>query len=209
MIVANKIAAAWEGPRLDRSFYEQEDVVALARALIGKVWHTHIQGAHVAGLITETEAYAGIHDRASHAWGGRHTTRNTSMYARGGTAYVFLCYGIHHLFNVVTNAQGVPHAILIRGIRPLIGMEHMRRRRGDTERFNTSGPGRAAQAMGITLLHDGTDLLGDRIWITDPRPHMPNEAIIAGPRIGVDYAGADALLPYRFLLAPDHQHPLP
>ena len=192
--------------RLDRTFYLNEDVVHVARSLLGKVLVTCLNGERTAGIITETEAYAGITDRASHAFGGRRTPRNEAMYGIGGTAYVYLCYGIHHLFNVVTNREGVPHAVLIRGIVPLEGLEVMMRRRG-ADKLITKGPGTAAQALGIHVRHSGLDLLGDRIWIgsTDRAPHA--SAIKSAPRIGVDYAGPDASLPYRFFIAPSRPMP--
>lgn len=183
--------------RLDRSFYERPDVVGIARDLLGKVVHTRIDGAHVSGLITETEAYAGVDDRASHAFAGRRTERNASMYARGGTAYVYICYGIHHLFNIVTHSVGVPHAVLLRGVRILEGQAEADGRRGRPG-ARTDGPGTAAQALGIRRSHDGTDLLGRRIWVADEGLAIDPRSIAIGPRIGVDYAGPDAQLPYRF-----------
>jgi len=182
--------------KLPRSFYLRDDVVTVARELLGKTLVSTIGGTRTAGVITETEAYAGPIDRASHAYGGRRTARNEVMYARGGTAYIYLCYGIHHLFNVVTNDHGTPHAVLIRAIHPTEGRELMHQRRGGT-RLTTGGPGTLTQALGIRTTHNGTDLLGDTIYIEDG-PAPPADIVIAGPRIGVDYAGEDALLPYRF-----------
>lgn len=183
--------------KLPRSFYTRDDVVGIARELIGKVLVTRIDGAYTAGVITETEAYAGAIDRASHAYGDRRTARTEVMYARGGTAYVYLCYGIHHLFNVVTNASNTPHAVLVRAIHPLEGIEMMKARRHQ-RKLTTGGPGTVGQALGIRTMHSGTDLLGTLIHIEDRGIIVPDERIIAGPRIGVDYAGEDALLPYRF-----------
>lgn len=184
--------------KLPRSFYLGGDVVAIARDLLGKVLVTEIDGHTTAGIISETEAYAGPVDRASHAFDGRRTRRNEVMYAEGGTAYVYLCYGIHHLFNVVTNSADIPHAVLIRAIHPLEGIDLMRERRGSGARLSTSGPGTLTQALGIRTAHNGTDLLGDTIHIDDRSIVVPSNAVITGPRIGVDYAGTDALLPYRF-----------
>jgi DNA-3-methyladenine glycosylase len=188
--------------KLRRSFYLDDDVVAIARDLLGKVLVTRLDGRRTTGIITETEAYAGIHDRASHAWNGRRTARTEVMYAKGGTAYVYLCYGIHHLFNVVTNVEGVPHAVLVRAVHPLEGIDIMRERRQG--RLVTNGPGTVSSALGIRTTHTGTDLLGDTIWIEDHGIAVPRKHIIVGPRIGVDYAGSDALLPYRFRVAPSH-----
>ena len=188
--------------KLPRSFYLGGDVVAIARDLLGKVLVTNFDGRVTAGIIAETEAYAGAGDRASHAYAGRRTQRNAVMYSEGGTAYVYLCYGIHHLFNVVTSSADIPHAVLIRAILPVEGLDLMRERRGGASRLSTGGPGTLTQALGIRTMHNGTDLLGDTIHIEDRSIALPSEAMITGPRIGVDYAGADALLPYRFHFDP-------
>lgn len=187
--------------KLPRSFYECEDVVALAIKLLGKELVTCFEGVTTSGIITETEAYAGITDKASHAYGDRRTARTEIMYARGGTAYVYLCYGMHSLFNVVTNAKNVPHAILIRAIQPLKGVDVMLARTGKSKVSSAfaDGPGKVAKALGIHYSHSGLDLTKGEIWIEDRNMVIPPEEIIAGPRIGVGYAGDDALLPYRFI----------
>lgn len=185
-------------PKLPPSFYRRSDVLAIARELLGMVLCTRLGGVITTGIIVETEAYAGTDDRASHAWNGRRTARNEVMYAQGGTAYVYLCYGIHHLFNVVTHERGTPHAILVRAIRPLDGIARMTERRQGRGAPTTGGPGTLSQALGITTAHNGTDLSGDRIWIEDRGFRVPDGAAIAGPRVGVAYAGEHALLPYRF-----------
>jgi DNA-3-methyladenine glycosylase len=154
-----------------------------------------IDGQKTAGVITETEAYLGIDDRACHAYGGRRTARTEIMYQAGGVAYIYLCYGIHHLFNVVTAEEGTPHAVLIRGLRPLHGIDLMKTRRRAKEPL-CSGPGTVTQALGITTLHNGIPLLGNLLWIEDPG--MVFDQIATTPRIGVDYAKEDAFLPYRF-----------
>lgn len=187
--------------KLDRSFYARPDVVAVARDLIGMVLVTTIDGAETSAIITETEAYAGAVDRASHAYGGKITPRNRIMYGDPGFAYVYLCYGIHHLFNVVTNVPGIAHAVLVRAVHPLTGAEIMRERR-NAKKLTTAGPGTLTQALGIKTIHTGIDLLGDLITIEDHGITVPRKAVITGPRIGVDYAGKDALLPYRFHFDP-------
>jgi DNA-3-methyladenine glycosylase len=196
-----KFAIATWYMKLTRDFYQREDVVAIARELLGKVIFTNING-FTAGLITETEAYAGAIDKASHAWASRRTSRTETMFMRGGTAYVYLCYGVHHLFNFVTNLEGIPHAVLLRGILPLEGIKLMEERTG--KRFKqknfTDGPGKLTRALAIQTIHDGTDLLGNKIWVEDAGVVVPTDAVLIGPRIGVDYAGEDALLPYRFLI---------
>ena len=189
-------------PKLKRSFYLRDDVVVVARELLGKVLVTRFDGKVTSGIICETEAYAGVIDRASHAFGGRRTARNEMMYRKGGTSYVYLCYGIHHLFNVVTHSAGTPHAVLIRAIHPLEGIEFMRTRRGGGARLSTGGPGTLTQALGIRTAHNGTDLLSDTIHIEERSITVPDRIVVAGPRIGVDYAGDDALLPYRFRFDP-------
>ena len=186
--------------KLSRKFYRKEDVVALARDLIGKYVFTSFGEIVTGGIITETEAYNGTTDKASHAFGGRRTARTEIMYATGGTAYVYLCYGIHHLFNVVTNQKDIPHAVLIRALKPIEGMHVILKRRKQKEISNklSSGPGTLSQALGIQTSHSGENLLGNKIWIEDRGINFPDIEIIKSPRIGVDYAGADALLPYRF-----------
>ncbi|MHC4088478.1 MAG: DNA-3-methyladenine glycosylase [Planctomycetota bacterium] len=181
-------------------FYVRDDVVLISRQLLGKVLCTRTNGLVTKAIITETEAYAGIDDKASHAYGGRRTRRTEPMYGRGGTAYIYLCYGLHHLFNVVTNIAGTPHAVLIRAGKPLEGSDVMRKRR-KKERIDKTllaGPGSLAQALGITTNLTGTSLLGNRIWIEDQRIPLDVEAVVAGPRIGVNYAAEDAKRAYRF-----------
>ncbi len=187
--------------KIERDLYLQENVVSVARQLIGKVLYSMIDGELTAGIITETEAYAGEKDRASHAFGGKRTSRNAPMYGIGGYSYVYLCYGIHHLFNIVTNMPGIPHAVLVRGIHPIVGLDVMAERRSPAKP-TTAGPGTLTQAMGIRTIHTALDLCGDLIWLEDHGIKVKDEDVTVGPRIGVDYAGADALLPYRFLVRP-------
>lgn len=193
--------------KLPRRFYEDTDVVRIARDLIGKIMVTRIGGRETSARIVETEAYAGISDRASHAYGGRRTERTEVIYARGGTAYVYLCYGIHHLFNVVTHEADTPHAVLVRGVEPLKGvgvmLERTGKRVGDPSLGR--GPGNVSRALGITTALTGQSLLGSLIYIADDGYAYPPEDIIASARIGVDYAGEDALLPYRFSVK-GHKH---
>ena len=188
--------------KLDASFYNRNDVTEIARQLLGKLLITQIDGVQTSGRIVETEAYAGEVDRASHAYGGRRTNRTEVMFGRPGVAYVYLCYGIHHLFNVVTNRENVPHAVLVRALEPIDGLVDMliRTKKAKADASLTRGPGNVSRAMGIHTSHSGTDLYGDRIYIADDGFILPEEAIIASPRIGVDYAGPDALLPYRFFV---------
>jgi DNA-3-methyladenine glycosylase len=148
----------------------------------------------------EVEAYNGIIDKASHAFGGRRTKRNEIMYADGGVAYVYLCYGIHHLFNVVTNFQEIPHAILIRALEPVKGVDTMLQRVGKKKLDNilTKGPGNLSKALGITTKQNACSLRSKDLFIADDGFVLDKKDIIASPRIGVDYAGKDAFLKYRF-----------
>jgi len=185
---------------LPDSFYQRSDVVQIARELLGKVIITEKAGITTSAMITETEAYAGVTDKASHAWRGRRTQRTEVMYAAGGVAYVYLCYGIHHLFNVVTYKEDIPHAILIRAASPLEGTDIMLERRRH-ERLTpslTAGPGSMSMALGIHTNDSGIWLQGPEIRLEDRRIIIPEHEIVATPRIGVAYAGEDAYLPYRF-----------
>ncbi len=187
--------------KLPRAFYTRTDVVALARGLLGaRLVVPARDGRRVAGLIVETEAYQGPEDRASHAYAGRRTRRTETMYAQGGTAYVYFVYGMYHQFNVVTGVEDVPHAVLVRALEPIEGLALMRRRRGrEPDRNLTSGPGKLCIALGIDRRLDGADLRGDRVWIEEgPRVHPA--AIASGPRVGIAYAGNWAGRPWRFWL---------
>lgn len=180
-------------------------MVTVARDLLGKVLCTRVSGRVTKVAITETEAYAGVDDRASHAYGGRRTRRTEPMYSEGGVAYVYLCYGIHHLFNVVTGKRDDPQAVLVRAGSPLEGIDLMLERRGKSrsDKRLLAGPGSLAQALAIHTRLTGTSLSGNRIWIEDHGISVCGKEITAGPRIGVDYAGADAAKPYRFLIPTD------
>ena len=189
--------------RLSASFYAEDDVVAVARDLLGKVLCTRLNGQPTKAIIVETEAYAGVTDKASHAYGGRRTKRTEPIYGQGGTAYVYLCYGLHHLFNVVTNQAETPHAVLIRAGIPVTGTGRMlkRRNRAKVDKMLLAGPGSLAKALGITIEHTGLSLMNGQIWIEDHGTDVADDAVTIGPRVGVDYAGEDALRPYRFRLS--------
>lgn len=188
--------------KLPLSFYRQKNVCTVAKALLGKVLVTSMEGMITAGRIVETEAYNGIVDKASHAWNGRRTDRTEIMYTPGGVSYVYLCYGIHHLFNVVTNEADIPHAVLIRALEPLAGVEYMleRTRKMKLDFSVTRGPGNLSKAMGIRTGHNGVSLEGEELFIADDAFTLKPSQILATPRIGVDYAGEDANLPYRFIV---------
>ncbi|MBK1896710.1 DNA-3-methyladenine glycosylase [Chryseobacterium paridis] len=188
--------------KLPLSYYQNQDVIFLAQNLLGKVLFTQIDDQVTAGVIVETEAYFGVIDKASHAYGGRRTDRTETLYHEGGISYVYLCYGIHHLFNIVTSVQHEPHAVLIRAIEPLVGKEIMEHRRNmpATKAAISAGPGSAAKALGIDRSFNKKDLTGEEIWIEDQGIRYSNEDIIASPRVGVAYAQEDALLPWRFFV---------
>lgn len=186
--------------KLGAEFYQGKDVVKIAKELLGKVLVTNWKGVTTSGRIVECEAYAGVIDKASHAWSGRRTGRNEIMFGEAGYAYVYLCYGIHHLFNVVTNSPGIPHAILVRALDPIEGVEKMLQRtnKKKLDHTLTRGPGNVSKSLGIQTKHSGLSLLGDRIFIADDGGKYTKMEIGSSARIGVDYAGDDALLPYRF-----------
>jgi DNA-3-methyladenine glycosylase len=186
--------------KLPEAFYHSDDVVSLSRELIGKYLFTCIDGITTGGYIVETEAYNGAVDKASHAYGNKKTPRTSTMFMQGGITYVYLCYGIHEMFNIVTSVEDHPQAILIRAINPAEGIDAMLSRRNMlTLKPNiTSGPGSVAKALGITRNINAVSLQSDTIWIEDRGLTFPPESIAAVPRVGVDYAGEDALLPYRF-----------
>jgi DNA-3-methyladenine glycosylase len=185
---------------LPREFYLRE-TLDVARDLLGmELVHRAPQGA-TAGIIVEAEAYLGVPDRAAHAWGGRRTSRTEILYAAGGRAYVFLVYGLHSCLNIVTGREGVPECVLIRALEPTEGIPLMRERRGlkpDAPlRQLTDGPGKLCRAMGIDLSLYGADLCGDTLYVRRPAAFAP-PAILASPRIGIDYAGEDRDRPWRF-----------
>ena len=186
--------------KLSADFYQRDDVLLISRELLGKVLCTNFHGKLTSGIIVETEAYAGITDKASHAYGGRRTKRTEIMYASGGTAYIYLCYGIHHLFNIVTNKENIPHAVLIRSIQPRDGIDIILQRRNKeiVDRSLTAGPGSLTRALGITVKDSGTLLINNLIWLEDQNIQIKNQDILASPRVGVQYAGKDANNPWRF-----------
>jgi DNA-3-methyladenine glycosylase len=186
--------------KLPREFYTRANVLTLARQLLGQMLVVPAQdGTHVSGTIVETEAYRGPEDRASHAYEGRRTSRTETMYQIGGTAYVYFVYGMYYQFNVVTNVNEIPHAVLVRALEPLEGIELMRQRRpGQSDHNLTNGPGKLCIALGIDRELDRADLLGDRVWIEEGESRISPSAIASGPRIGVDYAEEWAEKPWRF-----------
>lgn len=186
--------------KLPQSYYLGTDVVAISKDLLGKYLFTCIDGLTTGGYIVETEAYNGAVDKASHAYGNRLTSRTKIMFEEGGIAYIYLCYGIHEMFNIVTSTEGHAQAILIRAIEPTEGVDIiLLRRKMDKVKPNiTAGPGSVAKALGIDRKLNGISLQSDMLWIEDRGLNFTDDQIAAVPRIGVAYAGQDALLPYRF-----------
>ncbi len=186
--------------KLEPSFYLGNNVVKTAKDLLGKVLFTRKGGKTTAGIIVETEAYSS-REKGCHAYQNRRTERNAIMFGEGGHAYVYLCYGIHNLFNVVTNEAEEPEAVLIRALEPVEGTPLMvKRMAAASEKGVTSGPGKLTKALGIDRTYNGKALWSDQLWIEDAGMRIAKSEILASPRIGIDYAGQDALLPWRFTI---------
>ncbi len=184
-----------------KDFYTGEATNALAKELIGmELYHVSAEGL-TSGIIVETEAYCGATDRGCHAWGNRRTDRTEVMFREGGIAYVYLCYGIHQMFNVVTHKGGFPHAILIRALEPIKGLDIMEHRRQTNNRFNLcAGPGNVGKAMGFSTRQSGISLLEDTIWIE--RSASSNKInITESPRVGMHFEGYYKRVPWRFRLS--------
>ncbi len=188
--------------KISLDYYQQNDVLYLAKDLLGKYLFTKIDGKLTCGIIVETEAYRGHGDAACHAHMNRRTRRTSIMYKKGGVAYVYLCYGVHNLFNVITNQKGQADAVLIRAIEPTNGLETMLMRRRKIKLNNrlTAGPGNLSKALGIEQSHYGTLLNGNIMWLEDRNIRFEKKEIVETARIGVNYAGEDAFLPWRFYI---------
>ncbi len=186
--------------KLPVEFYQQDDVVSIARQLLGKHVYSLIDGSLTGGIIVETEAYRGPDDRGSHAYNDKRTPRNEMMYSAGGVAYMYICYGIHDMLNIVTGAHGISHAALIRAIEPIEGLDIMRARRGifNQDRRLCQGPGALAKALGLTKLHNGADLQGDDVWLTDEGITYSDDEVIASARVGMNFDGPYKTIPWRF-----------
>jgi DNA-3-methyladenine glycosylase len=188
--------------KLPLSFYDRDDVVLIARELLGKIIVTAFDGETTSARIVETEAYIGITDKASHSYGHRRTARNEHMYSLPGTAYVYICYGMHQMFNIVTNKKEIPDAVLIRAVEPVKGVDIMAKRTGKNimDKTLTRGPGNVGKALGIYKHHSGLFLLDKEIYLLDDGKIFSGNQIEISKRIGVEGAGADALLPFRFYI---------
>jgi DNA-3-methyladenine glycosylase len=199
--MARKAKLSTRGRRLVRADYADGNPARIARFFLGKALCVQAPDGYAEGLIMETEAYGGVEDAACHAHLGRRTNRTEIMYAPGGVAYVYLCYGLHRLFNIITGPKDSPEAVLVRAVRITAGHDLVRRRRkGVAEKDWASGPGRVSAALGIALHHYGHDLAtGESIWIEDRGVKVPKREISAGPRIGIAYAGDWVHVPWRFV----------
>ena len=187
--------------KLKVSFYERTDVLQIAKELLGKVVVSIIEGKITSGRIVETEAYVAIIDKASHSFGGKRTARNEHMYANAGTAYVYICYGMHQMLNIVTNKKEIPDAVLIRAVEPIEGIDIMLQRTGKIKPDHTltRGPGNVGKALGISKKHSGFLFTGEEIYLyEDEKSLLTEDEVGKSKRIGVESAGADGLLPYRF-----------
>lgn len=185
--------------KLPKKFYTRTDTVAIAEELLGKKLCSRFHDQYTAGIICETEAYVGVTDRGCHAYNGRFTERTKVLYENGGVVYVYICYGIHYLFNVITHTKNNPHAILIRAIEPVEGVDIMLQRTGRPKFDPTiaAGPGLVSQCMGFTKQDTGLSLTGDTIWIEDA-PVIVTENIIKSARVGMNFEGEYKTIPWRF-----------
>lgn len=186
--------------KLDLSFYQRPRVDKIARDLLGKVLVTRINNSLTRGMIVETEAYS-YKEKGCHAYNNLKTPRTKVMFEPGGCAYVYLCYGIHHLFNVVTNSRDKAEAVLIRALQPIDGQEIMMKRlsTGSLSKM-TAGPGKLTKAMGITRNLNGKMLTENDICIEDTGIKIAPKHVVIAKRIGIGYAGEDAALPWRFYI---------
>ena len=188
--------------KIKQSFYTSNNVLEISKDILGKVLVTNFNSKITSGVIIEVEAYLGANDKASHSYNNKRTQRTEPMFLKGGISYVYLCYGIHHLFNIVVGKQDNPCAILIRAIKPLTGINTMLKRRKFSKITQklTNGPGKLTQALGITINLNKESLIGNQVWIEDQEIKLDKKYILSSSRIGVDYAGRDAKLPYRFYI---------
>jgi len=187
--------------KLAKKYYQHEDVVFLAKDLLGKLLITEIDGVRTGGIITETEAYSET-EKGCHAYNQRKTERTRIMFESGGLSYVYFCYGMHHLFNIVTGKKEAAQAVLVRAIQPTIGIDEIlkRRKKDKLDKQLCNGPGKVCQALGITRAHYGLHLTDNTIWLEKSSLKIRDEQITATPRIGIEYAGEDKHLLWRFVL---------
>lgn len=188
--------------KLSKDFYQRDETLKIAIELLGKDIFTRIDGKLCGGKIVETESYCGPEDRGSHAFNDRKTPRNEMMFKAGGLVYMYICYGIHDMLNIVTGKEGSSHAILIRALEPHTGLETMKNRRNI---YNNNirlckGPGALTKALGLNKTHNGTDIESNEIWISDANNSIPGDLIMSSARIGMNFEGPFKLIPWRFYL---------
>lgn len=187
--------------KIDKSEFLKDPFIIAREILLGATLYSRIRGQLTAGRIVEIELYMGDCDRACHAYPNKKTPRTAVMFKAGGRAYAHLIHGIHTMLNVVISGRNQPNGILIRALEPLEGIDIMAKRRGLDDVISLcNGPGKLTQALGITVKHNGIDLCGDKIWLEAPATPIASDMIIIGPRIGIDYAGPDVDLPWRFTI---------
>ena len=188
--------------KLNKSFYCSNNILDIAQSLLGKILYTNFSNKLTGGMIVEVEAYLGATDKACHSYNNKRTKRTEAMFESGGISYVYLCYGMHYLFNVVVGEKNNPCAILIRAIEPIDGIKVMLKRRNFTQLKNnlTNGPGKLTRSLGITNKFNKQSLIDTLVWIEDQNIKIMKKDILSSSRIGVDYAGQDAKLPYRFYI---------
>lgn len=181
-------------------FFDRDDVVSIAKELIGKILLTNFDNVITSGRIVETEAYLAFSDKASHSYNGRRTAKNEHMYSAPGTVYVYICYGMHQMMNIVTNKKDIPDAVLIRALEPLEGIETMLERSGKikVDHTLTKGPGNVGRSLGIHKKHSGELIHSGHIFLLEDGNTFTEDNIVCSKRIGVESAGAHRLLPYRF-----------
>ncbi|HEY0668352.1 MAG TPA: DNA-3-methyladenine glycosylase [Sphingobacteriaceae bacterium] len=186
--------------KLSNAFYQRDDVVTISRELLGKYLFVNTENEITGGIIVETEAYRGPDDVGSHAFNNRRTARNDIMYSTGGVVYMYICYGIHDMLNIVTGVENTAHAVLIRALKPTAGIDIMRERRKVFKDDNRlcRGPGALAKALALRKVHNGISLQGNEIWIEDRGLVFPENEIVAGPRIGLNIEEPYKSIPWRF-----------
>lgn len=206
--------------KLTREMY-LGNTVTIARQLLGRYLVRRMPGETLLCRIVETEAYVGAIDKAAHAYGYHRTARNAAMFGPPGHAYIYLIYGMHCCLNFVTEPEGEPSAVLLRGLEPVYGLETMTRLRFDRtpaeltayQRKNLlNGPGKCCAALGLTREMNGEDLTGERLFLcTSPEdaglPPLPQKRcrVHTGKRIGIDYAQEAVDFPWRFWLKEDKE----
>jgi len=187
---------------VSEDFYVSEDVVNIAKRLLGKIVISEVDSYYTSGIIVETEAYRAPEDKASHAYGNKKTDRTITMFSKPGIAYIYLVYGFHHLFNVVTAPKDIAHAVLVRAVEPIEGIDTMlkRRKKDKVDPNLTNGPGKWTQAFGITTALNGMDITNEEslVRIYSNGLEVAPEDIIESVRVGVDYAQEWAKKPWRF-----------